>query len=456
MTNDMTTGRPLPLLVKFAVPLTLGNILQQLYNVADSVIAGQFIGVDALAAIGSAGPLMFMVTGWLNGLTSGFAVLLSQSFGAGKKEELRRYAALSVTISFVVTVALTAILLAANRTILGWMNVPQELMGQTWRYTEVIYGGLLATCAYNALSAALRALGDGKTPLYFLLLASVLNVALDIIFIVSFGMDVEGCAWATVIAQGFSAVCCLFYIGKKYEILRLSRADFRYSGKRVGELLALGVPMGLQFSITGIGTVILQGVVNTFGAVCMAGYSAANKLQNIIWIIYFSLATAAGTFVGQNMGAKRMDRIRQGVRTAQWMILVWSVAAIAMVYLAGPYMLRLFVDASETAVIDAAQTFFRVSGWAYPFLGSLCLYRNVISGMGNGWIPMLAGVAELLARCLVVGIVSGWGSYAAVCFADPVAWVASVIPLVPYYLWSIRKQIKKQEKEYEQTLHGNE
>ena len=310
MTNDMTTGRPLPLLVKFAIPLTLGNILQQLYNVADSVIAGQFIGVDALAAIGSAGPLMFMVTGWLNGLTSGFAVLLSQSFGAGKKEELRRYAALSVTISFVVTVALTAILLAANRTILGWMNVPQELMGQTWRYTEVIYGGLLATCAYNALSAALRALGDGKTPLYFLLLASVLNVALDIIFIVSFGMDVEGCAWATVIAQGFSAVCCLFYIGKKYEILRLSRADFRYSGKRVGELLALGVPMGLQFSITGIGTVILQGVVNTFGAACMAGYSAANKLQNIIWIIYFSLATAAGTFVGQNMGAKRMDRIR--------------------------------------------------------------------------------------------------------------------------------------------------
>ena len=415
MTNDMTTGRPLPLLVKFAIPLTLGNILQQLYNVADSVIAGQFIGVDALAAIGSAGPLMFMVTGWLNGLTSGFAVLLSQSFGAGKKEELRRYAALSVTISFVVTVALTAILLAANRTILGWMNVPQELMGQTWRYTEVIYGGLLATCAYNALSAALRALGDGKTPLYFLLLASVLNVALDIIFIVSFGMDVEGCAWATVIAQGFSAVCCLFYIGKKYEILRLSR----YSGKRVGELLALGVPMGLQFSITGIGTVILQGVVNTFGAACMAGYSAANKLQNIIWIIYFSLATAAGT--------------------AQWMILVWSVAAIAMVYLAGPYMLRLFVDASETAVIDAAQTFFRVSGWAYPFLGSLCLYRNVISGMGNGWIPMLAGVAELLARCLVVGIVSGWGSYAAVCFADPVAWVASVIPLVPYYLWRSRK-----------------
>ncbi len=456
MTNDMTTGRPLPLILKFAVPLTLGNILQQLYNVADSVVAGQFIGVDALAAIGSAGPLMFMVTGWLNGLTSGFAILLSQSFGAGEKRELRRYAAMSVVLSVVVTLAVTAILLAANRTILIWMNVPEELLGETCRYTEVIYAGLLTTCAYNALGSALRALGDGRTPLYFLLLASVLNVVLDIFFIVSFDMGVEGCAWATVIAQGFSAVCCLVYIGKRYEILRLSREDFRYSGKRVRELLALGVPMGLQFSITGIGTVILQGAVNTFGAVCMAGYSAANKLQNIIWVIYFSLTTAVGTYVGQNMGAKRMDRIRQGVRTAQWMILAWSVVAIALVYLAGRYMLWLFVDPSETAVIDAAQVFFRVSGWAYPFLGSLCLYRNTIQGMGNGWVPMLGGVAELLARCLVVWIVADWGSFAAVCLADPIAWMACLIPLVPYYLWSIRKQIKKQEKEYEQTLHGNE
>lgn len=440
MTNDMTTGRPMPLILKFAIPLTLGNILQQLYNVVDSVVAGQFIGVDALAAIGSAGPLMFMVSGWLNGLTSGFAILLSQSFGAGKMKELRRYAGMSVLISVVVTALVTAVLLAANRTILGWMHVPAELMEETRRYTEVIYAGLVTTCAYNALGSALRALGDGKTPLYFLLLASVLNVVLDVLFIITFGMGVEGCAWATVIAQGFSAVCCLAYIGKKYEILRLSREDFRYSGKRVWDLLLLGVPMGLQFSITGIGTVILQGAVNTFGAVCMAGYSAANKLQNIIWIIYFSLSTAVGTYVGQNMGAKRMDRIRQGVRTAQWMILAWSVVAVALVYLGGRYMLWLFVEPTETAVIDAAQVFFRVSGWAYPFLGSLCLYRNAIQGMGNGWIPMLGGVAELVARCLVVWMVADWGSFAAVCFADPIAWAASLIPLVPYYLWFTGKK----------------
>ncbi len=440
MTNDMTTGSPVKLIIRFMIPMCLGNIFQQFYNIADSIVAGQFIGVDALAAIGSTGSLIFLVTGWLNGLTSGFAIWVSQCFGAKKLEDMRRYVAMSIYLCVAFTLVMTVGLLIANEPILRLMNAPEDLMGDIRAYMTAIYGGLAATCAYNALAAVLRALGDSRSPLYFLIISALLNVVLDIVFIVVFQMGVEGCGYATVIAQGVSALLCLVYIVKKYKVLRLQREDFRPEFGIIRRLLALGLPMGLQFSITAIGTIIVQSAINVYGAVYMAGFSAAGKIQNIISTVFVSFGATVATYVGQNRGAGRMDRVRKGVWMTQGMILLWSVVMMALIYSFGKYMIWLFVSPSETDVVAAAETYFRTVVWAYPFLGSIYLYRNGLQGMGYGLVPMLGGVFELAARAGIVFLVSGKTSFAGVCLSDPAAWVAALIPLVPYYFWVMRKK----------------
>jgi len=272
MTNDMTTGNPVRLIISFMIPMCLGNIFQQFYNLADSIIAGRFIGVNALAAIGSTGSLIFLVIGWLNGLTSGFAILVAQCFGAKKYDNMRHYMAMSIYLCLAFVVVMTIGLEVFNYPILRLMNAPEDIIGDIGSYMAVIYAGLFVTAAYNALAAVLRSLGDSKSPLYFLIISAIINVILDIVFIVYFHMGVVGCGYATVIAQGISALLCLIYIIKKFEILKLKKADFRFSWESIGRLLGLGIPMGLQFSITAIGTIIVQGAVNIYGAVYMAGF----------------------------------------------------------------------------------------------------------------------------------------------------------------------------------------
>lgn len=438
-TNDMTSGSPVRLILQFMIPVCLGNIFQQFYNVADSIVAGQFIGVNALAAIGSTGSLMFFVTGWLNGLSSGFAILVSQRFGAKRYDQMRHYVAMSIYLAAAFAIVMTVGLLILNEPILRMMNFSDEIMPDVTAYMGIIYAGLIVTAAYNSLAAFLRALGDSKSPLYFLIISAVINVVLDIAFIVCFGMGVEGCAYATVIAQGISALLCFIYILKKFPILHLKKEDFRISFRSFGSLLALGIPMGLQFSITAIGTIIVQGAVNVYGEIYMAGFAAAGKLQNIIATVFTAFGATIATFVGQNRGAGRMDRVKTGVKYTQVMILIWSVVTMALVFFFGKYMMLLFVSASETEVIDAAVIYFRTVFWCYPFLGSIFLYRNTLQGMGYGLVPMLGGVFELAARSVIVMIVAGRTSFAGVCLSDPAAWIAALIPLVPYYIYTMRK-----------------
>ena len=442
-TNDMTSGSPVRLILQFMIPVCLGNIFQQFYNVADSIVAGQFIGVNALAAIGSTGSLMFFVTGWLNGLSSGFAILVSQRFGARRYDQMRHYVAMSIYLAAAFAIVMTAGLLILNEPILRMMNFSDEIMPDVTAYMGIIYAGLIVTAAYNSLAAFLRALGDSKSPLYFLIISAVINVALDIAFIVWFGMGVEGCAYATVIAQGISALLCFVYILKKFPILHLKKEDFRISFRSFGHLLSLGIPMGLQFSITAIGTIIVQGAVNVYGEIYMAGFAAAGKLQNIIATVFTAFGATIATFVGQNRGAGKMDRVKIGVKYTQVMILIWSVVTMALVFFFGKYMMLLFVSASETEVIDAASVYFRTVFWCYPFLGSIFLYRNTLQGMGYGLVPMLGGVFELAARSAIVMTVAGRTSFAGVCLSDPAAWIAALIPLVPYYIYTMRKWEKK-------------
>ena len=437
--HDMTVGKPSKLIIQFMIPMFLGNVFQQFYNVADSIVAGQFLGVQALAAIGSTGSLMFFVTGWMNGMSSGFAILVSQWFGAKKYDRMRHYVAMSVYLSIILSVLMTVGFLAANEPILRMMDYSPDIMPDVTAYMGIIYAGLIVTAAYNALAAFLRALGDSRSPLYFLIISAAINVVLDIVFIVYGGMGVDGCAYATVIAQAISALLCFIYIVKRYPILHLKREDFRISFRSWGRLLALGIPMALQFSITAIGTIIVQGAVNVYGEIYMAGFSAAGKLQNIIATVFSAFGATIATYVGQNRGAGKMDRVRQGVRTTQMMIIVYSVFAMAVVLLLGRYMMWIFVSPSETEVIDVAVLYFRTVFWCYPFLGSIFLYRNTLQGLGYGLVPMLGGVFELIARAGIVLLVAGHTSFVGVCLSDPAAWLSALIPLVPYYIYIMKK-----------------
>ena len=441
----MTVGNPVKLIIWFMIPMFLGNVFQQFYNIVDSIVAGQFIGVDALAAIGSTGSLMFFVTGWLNGLSSGFGIIVSQMFGAKKYEDMRHFVAMSVYLMFGFAVVMTVGLLAFNRPILELMNSPEDLMGDVMSYMGIIYAGLVVTAAYNALAAFPRALGDSKSPLYFLVISAAINAVLDVVFIRYVGMGVEGCAYATVIAQAISAICCLVYIVKKYPILHLKKENFHIRLQSFGKLLALGIPMALQFSITAIGTIIVQGAVNIYGAVHMAGFSAAGKIQNVVSMVAVAMGATIATYVGQNRGAGRMDRVRQGVHVSWIMLLIWSVIEMVMMYFAGKYFTYLFIDPAETDVIAVSVTYFHTVFWAYPFLCTIFLFRNALQGMGYGLVPMLGGVFELVARSAIVVLVAGKTTFAGVCMADPAAWIAALIPLIPYYFYIMHKHKKAME-----------
>lgn len=455
-TNDMTTGSPVKLIIWFMIPMCLGNIFQQFYNIADSIIAGQFLGVNALAAIGSTGSLMFMVTGWISGISSGFAILVAQWFGARKYDRMRHYVAMSVYLTVGIIVVMTVGLLFANGPILKMMNTPEELMPDVRGYMGVIYAGLIVTAAYNSLAAVLRALGDSKSPLYFLIISAVINIILDIVFIAWFHMGVVGCGYATVIAQGVSALLCFWYIRKKFPILRMKREDFKISADSVKKLLALGIPMGLQFSITAIGTIIVQGAVNIYGAVYIAGFAAGAKIQNLILCVYIAFGATVATYVGQNWGAGKLDRVKKGVWWTQILILISSAVLMAVIFFLGKYTVLMFVSPSEKGVIDAAVVYFLAVFWCYPFLGSIFVYRNALQGMGEGLVPMLGGIFELAARAIVVALVAGRASYFGVCLSDPAAWLAALIPLVPYYFYKMKQNLSRELKPCERVGTLNE
>ena len=442
-TNDMTVGSPVKLIIQFMIPMFLGNVFQQFYNIVDSIVAGQFIGVDALAAIGSTGSLMFFVTGWLNGLSSGFAIIVAQRFGARKYDEMRHYVAMSFYLMAAFALVMTAAFLALNEPILRLMNSPENVMHDVKSYMGIIYAGLIITAAYDILAAVLRALGDSRSPLYFLIISAGINVVLDIVLICVFGMGVEGCAYATVLAQGISSMCCIIYIVKKYPILHLKKENFAISLDSFRRLIALGIPMGLQFSITAIGTIIVQGAVNIYGTTYMAGFSAAGKIQNIASMVAVSMGATIATYVGQNRGAGKMDRVKQGVNYCWIMLLVWSVIEMILMYFGGKYFTYLFVSSSQTDVINVSVTYFHTVFWAYPFLCTIFLFRNALQGMGYGLVPMLGGVFELVARTAIVVFVAGKTTFAGVCLADPVAWIAALIPLIPYYFHIMKKSFKK-------------
>lgn len=437
MVKSLTSGKPLKLILQVTVPLIFGNLFQQLYNMADTVIVGQFLGKNALASVGATGCLSFLILGFALGVCSGFSIPISQCFGAGDEENLRRYAANAIWLGAGIAVGLTVLTTAGCRWILQLLNTPADIFEGAYAYIVIIFGGIGASIFYNLLSGFLRALGDSRSPVIFLVISSFLNVGLDLLFIVALKSGVSGAAWATVIAQAISGLLCLIFIIRKYPILRIRKEEWRMSGYHMKKLVGMGFPMGLQFSITAVGSTLLQGAVNGLGSDAVAAVTATSRVSEVLTAPMEALGITMATYAGQNLGAGRILRVKTGVRQALLAGLAYAAAAGVIAICFGSSIAQLFIDSSETEILRRAQQFLTVNGCFYSLVMSLLVLRNTIQGLGYGVPAMAAGVFEMVARSFVaLALVPHFG-YTAACFSHACAWVAANILLIPVYLKTI-------------------
>lgn len=433
MTRDMTSGNPVKLILLFSIPLLIGNIFQQFYSMVDTVIVGRYIGVEALAAVGTTGSMSFLINGFVIGLTSGFSVLVSQKFGAKDEKGLKKAVSSALILSLIATVLVTVISILSAKPILNLMNTPENIIDYAYSYIAIIYGGTIATVVYNIISSILRALGDSKTPLYFLIIASLLNVILDILFIVKFSMGVSGAAWATIISQGFSGVLCIVYTYKKYTLLRLKKDDFKVKARVYKKHLKIGIPMALQFSITATGIMIVQSALNVFGSTAIAAYTAATKVLQIVMQPAVTFGVTMATYCGQNLGAGNYKRIKEGVKKCTQISIITSIIAGLILVFGGKFFVRLFIENPDASILAYAQECFNYSATFFIPLGLIFIYRNALQGMGESFVPMMAGALELTARAIVAFTLPKILEYTGICLADPIAWLAASIPLGIYY-----------------------
>ena len=442
MQKDMTAGSPAKAIVGFTIPVLIGNIFQQFYSMVDTIIVGKFVGTKALAAVGSVGTINFLIIGFMLGLTAGFTVLTAQRYGAGDMKNMRRTVGSAAVLSLMVTVVMTMISMLGMHGLLKFMHTPEDIFADAYQYIMIICGGIFATVLYNLLASVLRALGNSQVPLYFLILSALLNVLLDLLFIIVFQWGAAGAAYATVISQGVSGVLCLVYIAKKMPELRLQKDDFRLSAHIVKMQVGIGIPMALQYSITAIGTMMVQSALNMLGSMAVAAFTAASKVEQIATQAYVALGTTMATYCAQNMGAGKIDRIRKGFRTSTWIGVVYSLIFGLLTAFFGKYLTYLFVSSDVQTLMGQVDIYLKCASLFFIALTIVNVYRNGIQGMGYGVLPMLAGVAELLGRGIVALAAGMNKSYLLACLASPVAWVFAGVLLLFMY----RIVMKQQEK----------
>lgn len=447
MTNDMTKGSPLKIFIFFSIPLLIGNIFQQLYSMVDTIIVGRFVGVDALAAVGTTGSMFFLVNGMILGLTSGFGVLVSQKFGAKDESGIKKAVASNIILTVISTIIITLIALLVKNPLLKLMNTPNNIFKDANIYITIIFVGIITQAIYNMAAGILRALGDSKTPLYFLIISSVLNIILDLVFIAKFNMGVAGAAYATNIAQGFAAVLCIIYSYRKFKILRLKKEDFNVEKEYFKIHLKIGIPMGLQFSVTAVGIIIVQSAINVFGSTVIAAYAASSKVLQLVMQPAISFGVTIATYAGQNLGAKRFDRIKYGIKIMNKVSIISSLIAGFILVFFGKYFVMLFIENPTPEIYSYAQQVFNYSAIFFIPLGFILVYRNVLQGMGDSFIPMIAGVAELLARAVVAFTLPKFIGFVGICLSDPVAWIAAAVPLMITYYRKINKIMNENDDE---------
>lgn len=441
--REMTAGPIFPLIFSFTMPLLLGNLLQQTYSLIDAAIVGKFLGINSLASVGASTSVIFLILGFCNGCCAGFGIPVAQKFGARDYATMRRYVSVGLQLAAVMSVVIAAISGYFCRDILRGMQTPEAIFEEAYIYLFVTFIGIPCTFFYNLLSSVMRALGDSRTPFWFLLFSTVLNVFLDLFCILVLGWGVMGAAIATVFSQGLSAVLCFVYMRRRFPILRFTSADeHRFDTGLARTLLAMGVPMGLQFSITAIGSIMLQGANNALGTACVAAFTSAMRIKMCFICAFESLGIAMATYCGQNYGAGRPDRIWQGIKVSVKMMVTYAAFTWVVLMIGSRWLALLFVSPTEIEILDYTEQFLHISCCFFPAVGLLCILRYAIQGVGFSNLAMLSGVSEMIARVLVSLFAVPAFGFLGVCFGDPLAWIAADLFLVPAFGY-VYKKIKK-------------
>ena len=423
--KDLTVGSPMKLILSFAVPMLLGFLFQQFYNMVDTIIVGKCLGVSSLAAVGSTGSLNFMIIGFCTGACSGFAIPVAQKFGAGDYTGMRKFVANAGWLSAVFAVVMTTIVGLLCMNILQWMNTPEDIIQGAYDYIFVIFLGIPVTYLYNMLAGIIRSLGDSKTPVYFLLLSSLMNIGLDFFTILVLGMGVGGPALATVISQGISAVLCLIYMIRHYPILHMKNGERKPDGRMLG--------------ITAIGSVVLQTAVNSLGSMAVAAVSTGGKVSMFFCCPFDALGGTMATYAGQNVGAKKLDRVKEGLKAASLIGIIYSVIAFVILFFGGKYIALLFMDADQTEIIGRVAMFLIGNSMFYIPLTFVNVVRFTIQGMGFSTFAILAGVCEMAARSLVGFCLVPVFGFLPACFASPLAWIFADAFLIPAFFHCMKK-----------------
>lgn len=437
--KEMTSGASFPLILNFTLPLLLGNLLQQTYSLMDAAIVGKYLGINALASVGASTSVVFLILGFCTGCCSGFSIPVAQKFGARDYVTMRRFISVSLKISGVMSVAIAIITSLLCAFILRTMQTPENIFDGAYIYLLITFIGIPSIFFYNLLSGIIRALGDSKTPFWFLLLSSVLNIILDLFCIIVLGWGVAGAAIATVFSQGVSSVLCYIYMNRKYEILKTAPSERRFRSDIARQLLGIGVPMGLQFSITAIGSIMLQSANNALGTACVAAFTAAMRIKMFFMCALDSLGIAMATYSGQNYGAGKPVRIWQGIKSSYVMMMVYVAAINIIIWCFAEKFALLFIDPSETEVIKDTALFLHINLSFFPLLGSLIILRYTIQGAGYTKLAMFSGVSEMVARIMVSLVVVPLFGYLGVCYGDPTAWLFANLFLTPAFIYVYRR-----------------
>ena len=439
MTRDLTEGKPLKLILSFAAPLLFGVLFQQFYSFVDTAIVGRYLGTTKLAAVGATGSVNFLVIGLCLGFCSGFSIPIAQAFGAKDEHEVRRCVWHAAVLSAGLSILFGAAATLLCKPLLRLMNTPEEILDFSAGYIRIIFAAIPCCVLYNMASGILRALGDSRTPVVFLVMASLVNIALDLFLIIACGMDVAGAAVATAASQLLAGIGCLIVIIRRFPILRLTKKDRAFSVKRARTMMGIGLPMGLQFSITAIGSVVVQMSVNGLGVDAVAAVSAATKLSMFFACMFDALASTMATFAGQNTGARKPERVGQGLRAASEVGICYCIAALGVILLFGDNLLGLFINGQESAgVMELAFRFLKINAAFYIPLLFVNIVRLCIQGMGFTRVAMLAGLSEMAARTAVALLVVPAAGFTGACFANPAAWIAADLFLFPCYFRLMR------------------
>lgn len=445
-TKKMTEGNPLGLILGFSIPMLAGLLFQQMYNLVDTIIVGQTLGDSALAAVGSTGSINFLINGFCMGICSGFAIPVAQRFGAESYDSMRKFVGNSIILSAIFAIVITTFVSIFCFQILEIMQTPEDIIELAYSYISIIFFGIPVTFLYNLTAGIMRSLGDSKTPTYFLIMAAGINIVLDIVFILVLGMSVDGPALATVISQLIAGLSCLIYMKKKFPILKLKRSDLKLGPHHSQVLISMGIPFGLQYSITAVGSVILQTAVNGLGTIAVASMTAGAKVSMFVVCPFDALGGTMATYAGQNVGAKNIPRVKKGVWTAQLLGTIYAVFIFIVLYFAGRYILRLFT--STDIVIEQAMMFLLANGISYTLLAAVNIFRFAIQGMGFSTFAIYSGVMEMIARILVAFTFVPMIGFSGAIWASPVAWLFAVIFLVPGLYYCCRKLDKQFNGEY--------